>query len=321
MGVYHRDYMRPGFEGGAPRTGPRSWSVVTWLIVINVAVFVLQRMIFPGLFLVPEGNGELIPLGGLSWGELKAGKVWTLVTYMFLHGSLFHLAANMLILFFAGRGVLAMLGRRHFLMIYFGGGVMGAVAQVSFGLLVGNEDYLIGASAGVVATLIALAALIPEQIVYLLLFFVIPVRMKMKTVALVVVVMDLAMMAGELMGFFSLGIGNLAHLGGALFGWLYIRRGLSGSGRRTAYSEQASRWLDRFGGKRVVDAEVTGEGEGRGEKSSWFKAVKPRPYVSESVDEILEKISEHGMQSLTDEERKILEKSSEKLARMSNRDS
>jgi hypothetical protein len=137
----------------------------------------------------------------------------------------------------------------------------------------------------------------------------------------VVVGMDLAMMAGELLGVFSLGIGNLAHLGGALFGWLYIRRGLSGSGRRTSYAEQAGHWLERFGGRRVVDAEVTGERGEREEKDPWFKSVKPRPYVSESVDEILEKISEHGMQSLTDEERRILEKSSEKLARLANRDS
>ncbi len=228
----------------------------------------------------------------------------------------------MLILFFAGRGVLSMLGRRHFLTIYFGGGLLGALVQVAFGLLIGNENYLIGASAGVVATLIALAALIPGQVVYLLLFFVIPVRMKMKTVALVVVVMDLVMMAGELLGVWSLGIGNLAHLGGALFGWLYIRRGLSGSSGQTSHSQQAGHWLHRFGGSRVVDAEVTGEsGGGESKSSSWFKSAKPRPYVSESVDEILEKISEQGMQSLTDEERRVLEQSSEKLARMSHRDS
>ena len=179
MGIYHRDYMRPDFQGGSQSGGLRSWSIITWLIVINVTLHVLVWVIAPELFLV-ERRGEWIPRGSLSWGELMQGKVWTLFTYMFLHGSLLHLGVNMFVLFFAGRNVLTMLGRRHFLAIYFGGGLLGAVAQIAFGLIMGKENYLIGASAGVVATVIALAALIPEQKVYLLVFFVIPVRMKMK---------------------------------------------------------------------------------------------------------------------------------------------
>lgn len=315
MGIYHRDYMRPGFEGKSPSNGPRSWSVVTWLIVINVVVYALQWVIAPDFFLI-EKRGEWIPRGSLSWDELKAGKVWTLVTYMFLHGSLLHLAVNMFVLFFAGRNVLAMLGQRHFLGIYFGGGVMGAIAQIVFGIIVGRESYLVGASGGVVALVIAMAALIPEQKVYLLVFFVIPVRMKMKTLAIVFVALDLVMLFLDLFNIWSFGIGNLAHLGGALFGWLYIKRGLSGSGRRVVSSDQMDRWLSRLGGKRVVEAEVKDLSE---EKGSWFSSSKKQAYVSENVDKILEKISEHGMQSLTDEERRTLEKSSEKLAKMTNR--
>jgi len=315
MGVYHRDYMRPGFQGEPQQRGPRAWSVVTWLIVINVAVYVLQWVLAPGYFLI-ETPGGSIPRGYTSWEELKAWKIWTLLTYMFAHGNLLHLAVNMFVLYFAGRNVLAMLGQRHFLVIYFGGGLLGAFAQISFGLLIGRESFLIGASAGVVAAVIAMAALIPEQKVYLLLFFVIPIRMKMKTLAIVFIAIDVAMLVAELVGPWSFGIGNLAHLGGALFGWLYIIRGLSGSDRRRPFSDQSDRWLSRFGGNQVVDAEVA---DSSGKKRSWFQSSKTRPYVSDNVDRILEKISEQGMQSLTDEERKILEKSSEKLAKMTNR--
>ena len=316
MGVYHRDYMRPDYQGGSKPSGPRSWSVVTWLIAINVAVYAFQWFLFRDSSLIMGSEGKLMPRGGLSWEALEAGNVWTLITYMFVHGSMWHLIFNMFVLHFAGRNVLEMLGRRHFLIIYFGGGLLGAMAQISFGSLMGNESYLIGASAGVVASLIAFAALAPQLEVYLLVFFVIPVRMKMKTVAKVVVGLDLAMMLVESFGWGGFGIGNLAHLGGALFGWLYVSRGLSGSQARKKTGGQADRWVNQFGGNQVMDAEVT---ESTTEKKSWFKTSKPKPYISAGVDEILEKISEHGMQSLTDEERKILEKSSEKLAEMTNR--
>jgi len=306
MGIYHRDYMRPGFQGDSQQGGSRSWSIVTLLIVINVAVYILNDF----------SDNKLLEFGSLSWGELMSGRVWTLFTYMFLHGSIFHIAANMLVLFFAGRNVLTMLGRKHFLIIYFGGGLVGAAAQMAFGLLIGEDNYLIGASAGVFATVIAMAVLIPEQKVYLLLFFVIPIRMKMKILAIVFVVGDVVMLIGELSDWWQMGIGNLAHLGGAFFGWLYIKRGLSGAGRGRSSPDQADRWMSRFGGDQVVDAEITGSSE---RKKSWFKSSKKKPYVSDNVDKILDKISKDGMQSLTEDERKILEKSSEKLGRMTNR--
>lgn len=316
MGIYQRDYMQPGFQGGSRSSGPRSWSAVTWLIAINVGVYVLQWIIAPDFFLIQESNGELMPRGGLSWDGLEAGKIWTLVTYMFLHGGIWHLIFNMFVLYFAGRQVLEMLGRRHFLIIYFGGGLLGAIAQLALSLITESDSYLIGASAGVVASLIALAALVPDLKVYLLVFFVIPVRMKMKTVAMVIVGLDLAMMLVELLELGSFGIGNLAHLGGASFGWLYVKRGLSGTRRRRESADQAHRWLREFGVSNVVDAESKEPTE---EKKRWFKSSKTQPYISASVDEILEKISAQGMQSLTDEERKILEKSSAKLAEMTNR--
>ena len=310
MGVFERDYMRPEFRSGSRSSGPRSWSIVVWLIVINVVVYTLPRFF-------SDADGSLVysleSFGSLSWQQLKAGKVWTPVTYMFLHGSLMHLAGNMFVLFFAGRNVLALLGKRHFLTIYFAGGILGGLLQVAFGALVGDNP-LIGASGGVVALLIAMAALIPEQVVYLLLFFVIPVKMKMKTVALLVVAIDVAMLIGETLGVLDLGIGNLAHLGGALCGWLYIKRGLSTS--RSGSATEADRWMKRFGRDHVVDAEVVEPTE---KKTSWFQVAKKQSYISPSVDEILEKISAHGMQSLTDEDRQVLEKNSDELARMTKR--
>lgn len=316
MGVHHRDYMRPGFGGGSQSGSPRSWSVVTWLIVINVGLFVVARLFPPDVFFTREANGVLLPKGGLSWEQLSEWKIWTPFTYMFLHGSVWHLAANMFVLFFAGRNVLEMLGTRHFLAVYFGGGLMGAGLQMSLGWVLAGNSYLIGASGGVVATLIALAVLIPNQKVYLLLFFVIPIRMKMKTVAWVIVGADLAMLFVEVFRLADFGIGNLAHLGGALFGWLYVKRGLSGARRQTQSADQAYRWLQKFGVSDVVDADMA---ESEGNKKSWFKSSKKQSYISADVDEILEKISAQGMQSLTDEERRVLEKSSEKLARMTNR--
>lgn len=307
MGVYNREYMRDPFARGGGGAGPRSWSLVTWLVVINVAVYLGELVLF-----------DQEHIGYVTRAEVLQGHVYLLITYMFVHGHPMHLLLNMVMLWFAGKALLQLTSRGQFLWIYFGGGVLGALAQMAL-----FPEPILGASAGVMAVFVALAALLPNQEVYFLLFFVIPIRARLKTMALVLVAMDLALFLGDQMFGWNSEIGHLAHLGGAFFGWFFISVIAPWQQSRNTDSARKDRWRKRFGARRVLDAE-TGSAEKKGSERGggiFIRRVdntpeKPgKPFVSADVDAILDKISEQGMQSLTDEERKILERSSRKLAR------
>lgn len=307
MGAYDREYMRedpPNSIFGRKGGGVRGWSPVTWLLVLNVAVFVIHSLL----------NMRAVEIwwAALSFDALKAGLAWTPVTYMFLHDGLFHLLGNMLGLFFIGRALCQLIGNQRFLIIYFVGGVLGGLLQI----LVSRHVPVIGASGGVFAILIALAALMPHHRITMLLFFVIPIRTTLKRMAIFVLAFDVALMVLSYIEMFSSlsipNIGHLAHLGGAAFGFVYIRYFLKNSQEREFERQRTEQQKARFGTRSIVDAEEVQQPVAkrpvsfRGERSS---------YVSPDVDAILDKISAEGMQSLTDEERRLLADSSEQIAR------
>ncbi|MBL9154284.1 MAG: rhomboid family intramembrane serine protease [Verrucomicrobiales bacterium] len=301
MGIYDRDYLRDAdFRGGrGGLSGPRSWSLITWLIVINVAVHLVQMLWL-----------DADRVGWVSRRELFDGHVYLLLTYQFVHADVWHVGLNMLMLYFMGRPLVEQVGKATFLKIYFGAGLLGGLVQILY-----SPDPIMGASAAVFGVLYAVITLTPWREVYLMLFFVIPVRAQMWKIGMWLAVFEIGIFAAQAFGLLTLGqhgIANLAHLGGAFFGWLWIawiwpqRRG---HGRREA-REREERWNDRYGMGRVVDAEVLDE---RSAPSDTPR--KPKPFVSEEIDAILDKISAHGMQSLTEEEKRLLQQSSERLAR------
>lgn len=243
------------------------------LVVINVAVFVLQQFV---------GLERWFALTGEALWE---GKFWQFFTYMFLHGSVLHLLINMLTLMFAGREIEALLGRGRMLAIYLGGGVLGGVLQL---LIAGGGQVLVGASAAVFAVLIAFTTIMPESEIMLLLFFVVPVRMKAKYLALSLVVVSLLFIVSGTGG----NIGHVAHLGGALFGWVYARK----LGYGNPFRLQQYIWARR-------------------ERLDREKVMSPEEFISEEIDPILDKISREGIHSLTRAERKILERGREKIER------
>ncbi len=245
-------------------------SVSKRILIALVAAFIVQYGLEAGY---PRLGVER--LFSLSRDGLAHGYVWQVVTYMFLHGSLMHLLVNCLGFFFAGREVEAICGPRHFLRIFFLGGIIGGLVQLAVGPA--NIE-LVGASGGVCAVLLAFTTLAPDREIAALLFFVIPVRMKAKWLGRAVILLSL--------GFAIFGgqgnIGHMAHLGGAVVGWAYVRR--------LGYGLPLRVWR-------------------RGPR-------KPSPhYVSSEIDAILDKIALEGIHSLTPEERRALERGREALAR------
>ena len=310
-----RDYMRAERFGDQTRQGP---SLVVIIIWINVVVYLLQAF---GMLLVvkvdPETGREMIlPGGGLSREALANFEFYRFITYMFVHSSAgpLHIVGNILMVYFAGKRVLNLLGPKHFLLIYFLGGILGAVGQLVF-----EENYLIGASAGAFALLCAFATLMPEMELLVLLCFVIPVRLRAKYLALGIVGISVFILVVNYALEINSNIAHIAHLGGALLGWYYVRA-LGYGGRTVSFSDirkaRSSRrpvptggggtkggWARRLRRNKVVDAKVE----------------EPDASVTEEVDRVLDKIIREGFQSLTKEERQILEEGSEYINRRVNR--
>ncbi|MEA3188873.1 MAG: hypothetical protein QOD99_2703 [Chthoniobacter sp.] len=253
-------------------------SVVTLLIVANVACFLAQMLTD---VLAP---GVVQHWFALSGAGIRSGCVWQFATYMFLHGGPMHLLLNMLTLYFAGREVEAIAGPKHLLGVYLGGGLLGGLAHVIF-----SSAYapVLGASAGVCAVLIGFTTILPEIEITTLLFFVIPIRLRAKYLAMGIVGFEaLCAVTGSLPE-----LGHVAHLGGSVFGWLYMKQLGFGNPLRIQ--------------KYVFEKRQRAERQDR---------MTPSQFINEEIDPILDKISREGIHSLSRSERKILEKGRAKIA-------
>ncbi len=293
-----RSYMR---DSGY---GHRSTSVLTWLICAIAATFILQHVFWRWFGL------RLDLLFELSIPAVKSGQVWTFITYGFLHSpaNFFHILGNLLGLFFLGRELLPHLGSRRFLGLFFGavaaGGLLWTATNWSHG------GAVIGASAGVIALLVVFACMNPNQPITLLLFFVLPVTLKPKWIAISVLVIDLCgFLFYEAMGGISpMGFAHSAHLGGMAVGWLFYRyvheREWQNPDRSTAV--ELPRWFQR---KRQAATPPP----------AYKVNVEPQPVtradIRAEVDRILDKINSDGFGSLTPAEKRLLDDAKDALSR------
>ena len=323
MGLYDRDYMRPQNRSFQDiLKGLNALHVILW---VNIVVFVAQFLFGWGgeRIMFSDGSDAFMPSGGVSVKSLAEGHVWTALTYMFVHGSLLHIGGNMLMIYFVGKRVLALLGTKNFLNIYFLSGLVGAAAELVIKAYAKGDMItpLVGASACGFGLFMALAVMFPQEEITALIYFIFPVKVKLWTMAKIMLGISAAL--GLFFLFFmenseGASFANFAHLGGALTGWYYLR--FIGYGGTPMTYERL--WREKSGktfGPRpemvkarhrrlTVDLELESE-----------PAAKPRnptaDLIREEVDPILEKISEQGMSSLTDEERRVLERASREIGR------
>jgi membrane associated rhomboid family serine protease len=288
-----RHYMR------SPSFRPQRSGMVM-LLIVNVVIFAVQEI---NAFYVGLPFEKYLALS--SHGLLK-GYVWQLLTFQFLHADLFHLLFNCLTIFFFGRFVEDALGRRTFFKIYFLSGTLGGLVQVLLGAIWPNHFGLavMGASAGGLGLLAAFARLDPEQAI--LIWFVLPVKAK-----------HFLWVAAVIAGFYVLvpartGIAHAAHLGGILGGWAYVH-----------FAVRKAGWpfsLSKFRPTRPRPRELVRTASSKRPlwqrpKDSAPDDLPPGEFISREVDPILDKISAHGIQSLTERERKILEAARSKMAK------
>jgi membrane associated rhomboid family serine protease len=207
-------YQTRNFAFGGGAVTP----AVKFLLIANTAVFVLQELVLPK---------EIIRLFGLVpawvWQYLY---VWQLFTYQFFHYDVWHLLFNMLALWMFGCSLERRWGSLFFLKYFFVSVIGGAILNVVF--LPGQMGPSIGASAGIYGILLAYGLIYPDQII--LFFFVFPMRMKY----FVMIIGAIALYSAWKYSGQS-GIAHLAHLGGMIFGYLYLRGG-SRLGRWKTYN-------------------------------------------------------------------------------------
>jgi len=279
-----------------------SKSILSRLILINLAIwiifFIVKQILW--LFQAQELSAELVRFFAVPADpEILLKRPWTLFSYMFLHERFWHIFFNMYMLYIGGRIFLQHLTERHLLKIYFIGGLAGALVYVlSFNIFPVFRDAIpssaaLGASASVLAILIAIATYRPNYTIYLAFFG--PV--KMKHIAIVFVLLDLLSISGSNSG------GHLAHLGGAMAGFLYI-----------VFSFKTS-----VGPAKIRIPKVKVPDFLKKKNKSKFKDVNrnKRPLSDEEynirkakqqkeIDKILEKISRSGYDSLSSKEKELL---------------
>lgn len=282
----------------------RKGNTLIKLIYINVAVFILISVgsIIGYLLNNPELTAKILNLFSVP-SSLHALLVrpWTLITYMFTHKDILHILFNMLWLYWFGIIFLEYLDQKKLVAVYLLGGICGAVVYIiSFNIFpvfesVVSESVAIGASASVMAIVVAIAAYVPEYTVNLLLIG----KIKIKYIAIAIFiftsVMDFSVNSG----------GKLAHIGGAIFGYLYtvnLRRG-----------RDVGKGINK-----IIDSIVTIFKPRKKLKVTYKKPANEYEYNKvkaehqDQINKILEKISKGGYDSLTKEEKDLLFRESQK---------
>jgi len=268
-------------------------SVSEKLIAINVIVFIVMGLI-----------SALISPNIENWFALPKDfydfmvQPWSLVTYSFLHGDIFHILWNMYILYVAGRILLNLFDGRRFLNIYFLGVMLGGLLFLLsyniFPTLVGINTTLIGASAGVMAVLIFVCTYIPNQEVRLIFF-----NVKLWQIGIFVVLMDLVQIPiGGNIG------GRIAHLGGALLGYVYARQLYNGTDIGEGFSKFVDGLVNLF---KKTEKKAPLKTVYRKQRSASKTTVSyDKQSHQKKIDAILDKISKSGYESLSKAEKDFL---------------
>lgn len=297
----YRSYNRPSFFGGFQFFPP----VIKTLLISNAAVFL--GMIFFGNFRIGDFYFEQFFYHSFALWPLGAGfGFWQLFTYMFMHASFTHILFNMLALWMFGMELEHVFGSRKFLIYYLLCGFGGGLANLLVAPMFTAVGPTVGASGAVYGVLLAFGMMFPERPIYI--YFLLPIKAKY------FVIMYMAL---EIFSVGSMdGIAHFAHLGGALVGFVYLiadgyRFGSSsahphssGEGFFTSISNIGRRKQEQQDYGEVTDAKVY---------DLFEKQNDAKKHHQQQIDDILDKISRDGYQSLSEEEKKILFEASKKL--------
>ena len=255
------------------------------LIVINIIFFVLPLLLNTFFWLLNLEDFSLIDYFVVEADLMSLiFKPWSLITYGFLHGSFSHLFWNMIMLFYFGNILANYFGDKRLLNVFFNGILFGGIIYIVsynlFPVFTGISSKMIGSSAGVMAILFYITSYNPNHTIRF--FF---INIKLLYIAVFLLLMDIIQIPVENSG------GHIAHLGGALTGYLMFRS-FKGIDFVDVYSKLTTRNINK--------------------KKNRKKSFSNSNFDQKKIDSILDKISESGYESLTKEEKNYLFKASNK---------
>ncbi|MBI5540576.1 MAG: rhomboid family intramembrane serine protease [Bacteroidia bacterium] len=275
------------------------------ILYLNIAVYVFVSIFRVILFLIQvRDSGVYYPVNYLSLpADLDAllYHPWSVITYMFLHEDFLHILFNMLWFFWFGKLFVAYIGAKKLTALYIIGGLFGAIFYIAaFNLFpvfapIISKSYALGASASVIAVVVAVSFYIPDHKVNLMFIG----DVKLKYIALFSIVVDFLSIAGENSG------GHIAHLGGAFFGFLYAMQFKRGKDLLSWFSNLFSGISFSLKRKPKMKATYSKAKEMDDKEYNYEKARKQK-----EIDAVLDKISKSGYESLSKKEKEILFNSS-----------
>jgi membrane associated rhomboid family serine protease len=294
-------YNRPSLFGGFTFFPP----VIKALLISNVAIWLLlDVMLTPftisgvPIFAIFSQYLALWPIGANFYP-------WQLLTYMFMHGGFWHIFFNMLALWMFGMELENTWGSRKFLAFYLTCGLGAGIANLFVAPLLGQVGPTIGASGAVFGVLIAFGMLFPDRPIYI--YFLLPIKAKY----FVAIYIGLELFYGVTGT--EQGVAHFAHLGGAAVGFIYLLADMNLIPVRHWWAQL------RGGVRRATPAGKKWPPEEEVEDAKFYdiNTGKPlhddRDVNQEVIDAILDKISKGGYQSLTEEEKRILNQASRKI--------
>jgi membrane associated rhomboid family serine protease len=304
---------RPGGFGGFSFFPP----VIKNLLILNGVIFILQKFVLgaisiggiPGWYVINRWLA-LNPISGVDPIGMEYNfQVWQLITYQFLHGDFFHILFNMFILWMFGIEIENLWGSKKFLWFYLLCGVVAGLFHILVTPLISDLNaFTVGASGSITGVMVAFAMMFPNRLIFL--YFLIPIKAKYFIGFLIL--LDLLLVNNPD------NIARLAHLGGALTGFLFVLLD-------PTIPSEIKNLFGRGGGHQRAKKPFNPFG-GMGEK---FKKKEPEPTIEdvkyyeikedensvnqEEIDAILDKISQSGYQNLSEREKKILFEASKKM--------
>ncbi len=307
------DYYRPRGFGGFSFFPP----VIKNLIIINVIVFIIQmignsvKLSGVPVWYILDKWFALNPIGGTDVaGQAYNFQIWQLITYQFMHGGFWHIAMNMFVLWMFGIEIENMWGSKKFIIFYLTCGVAAGLFQLFLPPLLGEAlAPTIGASGAIFGVLVAFGLLFPNRLIFL--YFFIPIKAKYLITFFI------------LIEFFSIdspggNVAHLAHLGGAIAGFIYmmadssIQFDLKNIFRRRSFTQKKP--FNPFAGF----TDKLKQKESNVQEAKYYeikdeKKENKNEITQEQIDRILDKISQSGYQNLTSEEKRILFEASKKM--------
>lgn len=309
-------YRRPGFLGGFTLFPP----VIKYLLIANAAVFLVEHFFLSGLRVGNYNLGDQffklfalqpifnsgMPLSPISGPFLP----WQLITYMFMHGSFTHIFFNMFALWMFGLELENLWGSKKFLFYYTICGLGAGLANLFIAPFFSPAAPTVGASGSVYGILVAFGYLFPDRYIYI--YFLLPIKAKY------LVIMYMALEVFSVASSSNTGIAHVAHLGGAVVGLVYL---ISTNQRKmklfTGFKKEdfRSKFYDTFNKPKEEPSMPIYTADYKDiEVNDYKKEMEDKQKeIQAKIDTILDKLSQSGYQSLTEEEKKTLFEESKKL--------